>query len=302
LPRVSVIIPVYNGAATIERVLDSVFEQTFDDFEIVVVDDGSTDETAVILERFSSRIAIVRQPNKGFCAARNAAIAKSTGEYLALLDADDFWAPTKLEKAIAILDKSPQVVLVYTDVLNQDTAGRDLGTSPVDAATAHSPTMDEMLSRLWPIMPSTVVMRRAAYEQCGRFAEGFSEDLDFWIRIREQGEFSYSPKKLTRFTVGPLYPKVLRRDSRGELFARSIRARYGDRASGVLQSYAQHKVRILRNTGLAELKKGNRAAARQCLIRSLSYDRTAFKTYLRIARTLLPMSIIRALDRSRDSR
>lgn len=302
MPRVSVIIPVYNGAATIERVLKSVFEQTFDDFEIVVVDDGSTDETAAILERFSSRIAIVRQPNKGFCAARNAAIAKSKGEYLALLDADDFWAPTKLEKAIAILDKSPQVVLVYTDVLNQDTAGRDLGTSPVDAATAHSPTMDEMLSRLWPIMPSTVVMRRAAYEQCGRFAEGFSEDLDFWIRIREQGEFSYSPEKLTRFMVGPLYPKVLRRDSRGELFVRSIRARYGDRASGVLQSYTQHKVRILRNTGLAELKKGNRAAARKCLIRSLSYDRTAFKTYLRIARTLLPMSVIRALDRSRDSR
>ncbi len=300
MPRVSVIIPVYNGAATIERVLNSVFEQTFDDFEIVVVDDGSTDETAAILERFGSRIAIVRQPNKGFCAARNAAIAKSKGEYLALLDADDFWAPTKLEKAIAILDKSPQVVLVYTDVLNQDAAGRDLGTSPVDAATAHAPTMDEMLSRLWPIMPSTVVMRRAAYEQCGRFAEGFSEDLDFWIRIREQGEFSYIPEKLTRFTVGPLYPKVLRRDSRGELFVRSIRDRYGDRASGVLKSYTQHKVRILRNTGLAELKKGNRVAARKCLIRSLSYDRTAFKTYLRIARTLLPMSIVRALDRSRD--
>ncbi len=302
MPRVSVIIPVYNGAVTIERVLNSVFEQTFDDFEIVVVDDGSTDETAAILERFGSRIAIVRQPNKGFCAARNTAIAKSQGEYLALLDADDFWAPTKLEKAIAILDRSPQIVLVYTDVLNQDTVGRDLGTSPVDGATAHSPTMDEMLTRLWPIMPSTVVMRRAAYEQCGRFAEGFSEDLDFWIRIREQGEFSYIPEKLTRFTVGPLYPKVLRRDSRGELFVRSIRARYGDRASGVLQSYTQHKVRILRNTGLAELKKGNRAAARQCLIRSLSYDRTAFKTYLRIARTLLPMSIIRALDRSHDSR
>ena len=67
-----------------------------------------------------------------------------------------------------------------------------------------------MLSRLWPIMPSTVVMRRAAYEECGCFAEGFSEDLDFWIRIREQGEFSYLPKKLTRFTMGPLYPKVLR--------------------------------------------------------------------------------------------
>ena len=297
-PRVSVIIPVYNGAATISAVVQSVFEQTFTDYEIIVVDDGSTDATASILDGFGSRVAVIRQPNKGFCAARNAAIAKSKGVYLALLDADDFWAPAKLEKSMAILDNSPQIVLVYTDVSNQDTAGRDLGTSPVDAATAHAPTLDEMLSRLWPIMPSTVVMRRAAYESCGRFAEGFSEDLDFWIRIREQGEFSYLPEKLTRFTVGPLYPKVLRRDNRGELFAQSIRSRYGDRASGVLLSYTQHKVRILRNAGLAELRKGNRAAARKCLIRSLSYDPTAFKTYLRIARTLLPMSMIRALDRS----
>ena len=301
-PRVSVIIPVYNGAATISHVLQSIFDQTFTDYEVVVVDDGSTDETASILEQFGSRIVVIRQPNQGFCAARNAGIAKSSAEYLALLDADDFWLPTKLEKSIAILDKSPQVALVYTDVSNCDTAGRDLGTSPVDAHTAHPPTLDEMLSRLWPIMPSTVVMRRAAYEKCGRFAEGFSEDLDFWIRIREQGEFSYLPEKLTRFTMGPLYPKVLRRDSRGELFVRSIRSRYGDRASGVLRSYTQHKVRILRNTGLAELRKGNRAAARKCLIRSLTYDRTAFKTYLRIARTLLPMSIILALDRSRDRR
>jgi len=301
-PRVSVVIPVYNGEHTVAAAINSVLEQTFQDFEVMVVDDGSTDATVSIAERLGSRIAIIRQSNHGFCAARNAGIAKSTGEYLALLDADDFWAPTKLEKSIAVLDNSPQVVLVYTDVSNHDPAGHDLGTSPVDAETAHAPTLDEMLSRLWPIMPSTVVMRRAAYERCGRFAEGFSEDLDFWIRIREQGEFSYLPEKLTRFTVGPLYPKVLRRDSRGELFLRSIQSRYGARASGDLQSYTQHKVRILRNTGLAELKKGNRTAARKCLIRSLSYDRTAFKTYLRIARTLLPMRIIRALDRSRDTR
>jgi len=299
---VSVVIPVYNGEQTVAAAIDSVLAQTFRDFEIIVVDDGSTDATASILQRFGSRITIVRQSNVGFCGARNAGIARSRGEYIALLDADDTWTPDKLEKSIAMLDGAPQVVLIYTDVVNQDIAGRDLGTSPIDASTAHAPTLDEMLSRLWPIMPSTVVMRRAAYEKCGRFIEGFSEDMDFWIRIREQGEFRYLPEKLTRFTVGPLYPKVLRRDNRGELFLRAIRSRYGNRADGVIQSYTQHKVRILRNTGLAELKKGNRAAARKCLMRSLAYDHTAFKTYLRIARTLLPMSIIRALDNSPDNR
>jgi glycosyltransferase involved in cell wall biosynthesis len=301
-PRVSVIIPVYNGAETIGATVESALAQTFRDFEVIVVDDGSTDATPSILERFTSRITILKQPNAGFCAARNAGIARSKSNCVALLDADDLWMPSKLEKSLAVLDRSPQIALVYTDVINQDAAGRDLGTSPIEAVTAHAPTLDEMLNRLWPIMPSTVVMRRDSYEKCGRFAEGFSEDLDFWIRIREQGEFAYIPEKLTRFTVGPLYPKVLRRDNRGELFPRAMRERYGQRASGVIRSYTRHKMRILRNTGLAELKKGNRAGARQCLVRSLSYDRTAFKTYLRIARTFLPMGVIRALDRSRDSR
>ena len=299
---VSVVIPVYNGAETIAAAIESVLAQTFRDYEVIVVDDGSSDATPSILDRFASKITVIKEANRGFCGARNAGIAQSHGELIALLDADDTWTSDKLEKSVAMLDAAPQVVLVYTDVVNQDAAGRDLGTSPIDASTAHAPSFDEMLNRLWPIMPSTVVMRRDAYETCGRFVEGFSEDLDFWIRIREQGEFSYIAEKLTRFTVGPLYPKILRRDNRGELFIRAMRTRYGHRADGVIRSYTRHKVRILRNTGLVELRKGNRAGARQCLLRSLSYDRTAFKTYLRIARTLLPMSIIRALDRQRDNR
>ena len=299
---VSVVIPVYNGAETIAAAIESVLAQTFHDYEAIVVDDGSTDATHNILDGFGSKITIIKETNKGFCGARNAGIARARGEYIALLDADDVWTSDKLEKSVAALESSRQVVLVYTDVLNQDTAGRDLGTSPIDTSTAHAPTLDEMLNRLWPIMPSTVVMRRDAYEECGRFVDGFSEDMDFWIRIREQGEFRYIPEKLTRFTVGPLYPKVLRRDNRGELFIRAMRARYGRRAEGVIRSYTQHKVRILRNTGLVELRKGNRAGARKCLMRSLSYDRTAFKTYLRIARTLLPTSLIRALDRNSGNR
>src|SRR6266436_7951858 len=97
LPRVSVIIPVYNGAATIERALKSVFEQTFTDFEIVVVDDGSTDDTPSLLAKFEDRITIVRQRNKGLPGARNAGVAASRGVLLALIDHDDQWLPRKLE-------------------------------------------------------------------------------------------------------------------------------------------------------------------------------------------------------------
>jgi glycosyltransferase involved in cell wall biosynthesis len=285
------VIPVFNGQQTIAGVVESVLAQTLPTSEIIVVDDGSTDETASILNQFVEQITVVRQENRGFCTARNSGIDKSSGEYIALLDSDDFWIRTKLEKSMRRFEENPASVLVYTDVANIDVEGRELGTSPVNSETAHAPSMDEMLNDLWPIMPSTVVMRRDAYEESGRFADGFSEDLDFWIRIRERGEFSYIPEKLTRFTVGPLYPKVLRRDNRAELFLEAISRRYGPRADGVLRSFRKHKKRILRNAGLAELKKGNRSAARRCLVRSLHYDPMAFKTYLRIARTFLPKRV-----------
>ncbi len=92
--------------------------------------------------------------------------------------------------------------------------------SPVGADTAHAPSMDEMLERMWPIMPSTVVMRRAAFDRAGGFSPSFGQDLDFWPRIREQGSFIYLPDRLVRFTFGPLYPKVLDRDGPKE-FVRS---------------------------------------------------------------------------------
>ena len=92
-PRVSIIIPVYNGAATIDRALASVFAQTFTDHEIVICDDGSTDDTSAVLARYGDKVRVVRQPNRGLPAARNAAVAASRGELLALIDHDDEWLP-----------------------------------------------------------------------------------------------------------------------------------------------------------------------------------------------------------------
>src|SRR6266481_6851179 len=102
-PSVSVIVPVYNGAATIDRALKSVFDQTFTDFEIVICDDGSTDDTPAVLAGFGDRIRVIRQSNRGFPAARNAAIAASRGELIALIDHDDEWLPRKLELNVAAL-------------------------------------------------------------------------------------------------------------------------------------------------------------------------------------------------------
>jgi glycosyltransferase involved in cell wall biosynthesis len=294
-PRVSVVIPIYNGAATIARALASVFDQTFTDFEIVVVDDGSTDETPAVLAGFGDRIKVIRQANRRFPAARNAGVAASRGELIALIDHDDQWLPRKLEVSVAALQNDPGASLVYTEVIVVNEAGEESRASPTAPGTAHAPSMDEMLTRLWPIMPSTVVMRRTAFDRAGGFSESLGEDLDFWPRIREQGTFVYLPDRLVRFTFGQLYPKVLNRDVGPSGFVDLIRARYGSRADGLVNDFMQHRVRMISNAGVIEMSRGNMAGARRCFMKALSYDRFHMKIYLRIARTYLPKRVARAL-------
>src|ERR1700722_2085894 len=294
-PLVSVVIPVYNGAATIGRALNSVFDQTFTDYEVVICDDGSTDNTPSVLAGFGDRIRVSRQANRGFPAARNAAIAASRSELIALIDHDDEWFPRKLELSVAALQSSPAAVLVYSDLVVVNEAGEASRPSPVTPDTAHAPTMDEILGRLWPIMPSTVVMRRDAFERTGGVGESLGQDLDFWPLIREQGSFVYLPDRLVRFTFGQLYPKVLKRDFGPEGFVDLIRSRYGARADGLVKNFIRHRVRMIANAGVIAMSRGNMAGARQCFIRVLKYDPLHVKTYMRIVRTYLPAPIRRAL-------
>jgi glycosyltransferase involved in cell wall biosynthesis len=300
-PRVSVILPVYNGATSIERALRSVFDQTFTDFEIVVVDDGSTDDTPTVLANFAARIRqdrirIIRQSNRGFPGARNAGVAAAHGEFLALIDHDDQWAPQKLDLNVASLYNDPGAALVYSDLVVVNESDEESRTSPIGSGTAHAPTMDEMLARMWPIMPSTVVMRRAAFDRAGGFGESLHEDLDFWLLMREQGNFVYLPEKLIRFTFGQLYPKVLNRDIGPKPIVDLIRSRYGSRADGWVKDFLQHRIRMIANAGVIEMSRGNLPAARRCFLRVLRYDRFHLKSYLRIARTYLPTRIARALS------
>ena len=296
-PLVSVIIPIYNGAQTIEHALKSVFAQTLTDFEIVVVDDGSTDDTPSVLARFGDRIRVIRQSNRGLPGARNAAVAAARGEMLALIDHDDQWLPRKLELTVAALQNDPGASLVYSDMVVVNDAGEESRASPIGSDTSHAPTMDEMLTRIWPITPSTVVMRRAAFDRAGGFCESLisAEDIHFWLLMREQGNFIYIPEKLVRFTFGQLYPKVLNRDIGPEAIVSLIRTRYGSRGDRLVANFIRHRVRMIANAGVVEMSRGNLEGARRCFIRVLRYDPLHVKSYLRIARTYLPARIARAL-------
>jgi glycosyltransferase involved in cell wall biosynthesis len=310
MPKVSVVIPVYNGAATVGRAIRSVLAQTCQDFEIVAVDDGSTDDTPAVLAAFGDRVRVIHQQNRGLSAARNAGARAARGDYLAFLDDDDEWVPEKLARFVAALDADPGCVLAYSDVVLVDGDGNQNRNSPVKPDTAHAPTMDEMLSRVWPIIPSAVVMRRDAFERAGGFCESFlvsGEDFHFFLLAREQGYFCYLPERLTHFTFWRLYPKVLNRDADSARLIQLLRERYGARADGLIRSFIRHKVRMIANVGIEEMSRGNLEGARRCFVRVLRYDPLHMKSYFRLVRTFMPARIAdafsgRAARRSRSGK
>jgi glycosyltransferase involved in cell wall biosynthesis len=296
MAKVSVVIPAYNAATTIRRALESIFAQTFTDYEIVVVDDGSTDQTGAIVRQYGDRVLLVEQPNRGQATARNNGVRHSSGEFLAFLDADDQWLPRRLEMTVAALLADPDAALVYSDTIVVNEAGEQVPRSLIGPECAHAPTMDEMLTRIWPILPSTVLMRRAAFDRTGGFCEQLRgpEDIHFSLLAREQGHFIYLPDRLALYTFDQLYPKVLNRVGPAAMVD-LIRTRYGSRGEPFVNEFIRHRVRMIANAGVIEMSKGNMQGARQCFIRVLQYDRLHVKSYLRIARTFLPAPMRRAL-------
>ena len=138
-PRVSVIIPAYNAGRTIDAALQSVFAQTFRSFEIIVVDDGSTDDTADRVEAWGSRVMLHRQKNAGPAAARNRAIASARGEFLAFLDADDVWLPTKLARQVSYFERYPETGLLHGDAATTAATLPTLFETPEQASGVMAP-------------------------------------------------------------------------------------------------------------------------------------------------------------------
>jgi glycosyltransferase involved in cell wall biosynthesis len=186
-PRVSVVIPTYNSAAMVEEAIESVLAQTYRDFEIVVIDDGSTDNTEHVVKRFAGRIHYFKQKNEGVSAARNAGIKKSRGQYIAFLDSDDLWLPEKLAEEIPLLDADPQLGLVYCDwaVVSGDAL---LQASYLKGLGASSGYVFDDLIQSGFILTSGVVVRRACLDNVGDFDKSLAiaQDYDLWLRVSYQ--------------------------------------------------------------------------------------------------------------------
>ncbi len=199
-PRVSVIIPTYNSAATLSRAITSVLLQNWLNLEIVVVDDGSTDDTVDKVQPYIPRIKYLRQANAGTALARNRGVDNSEGEYIAFLDADDEWLPGKLNQQIAALECDPAMALSSTGALVVDSTN-----TVVDIISAsHQGDAFRHMLRWNLVVCSSVVLRRSAWLESGLRFEGSHssmEDYSMWLGLAARCRFSISPNLLVRYHV-----------------------------------------------------------------------------------------------------
>ncbi|TBR17711.1 glycosyltransferase [bacterium] len=207
MPKVSVNVCCWNSAGTLDETLSSVWAQTYGDYEVVAVDDGSTDATPDILERHRKAgrpLVVHRQANAGLGAARNKAQSLSRGELLAILDHDDVWERDKLERQVPLF-ADPAVAFVGSDATYIDAAGRSLGRYSDRAPLRRGDVLRELT--LYNFVPcAAAVMRRSAVEKAGGwFKPDFriAEEYELFLRLAGTGAFDYVPAPLVRIRVIP---------------------------------------------------------------------------------------------------
>lgn len=292
--KVSVIVPAYNVQNYIEEALISLQQQTFANFEALVVDDGSTDETAEIVKRFcvqDSRFKLLQKPNGGLSSARNHGMKHASTDYIALLDADDRYEPDKLAAHVKVLDTHPEVGVVYS----ASKAIRDDGEATfmqLSGKPIYADPLKSLLCKNFVGHGSNAVFRRCIVAQVGFFDETLrsSEDVDYWIRIATLGcwTFHRDPRPLACYRVRPsgLSFNVTQMQRCNEQVLESAYQRSPERVKAILPTAYAYLYRYLARLALTG---GDIAEARQMIRRALKQNAFIF---LRDGRSLLTLCAV----------
>lgn len=292
MPRVTVLIPTYNAAAYLTETLESVCTQTFRDVELLIVDDGSRDDTLAMARRFESRITlrIIEQANAGPAAARNNGIRQAQGEYVAFIDSDDLMMPHRLASQVALFDADPALGLVHTDLMTFDDRGVIHATRRAFSNPCGGAVLDKLLIDNF-ITTSTVMAPRAKLLEVGLFDEArrISEDFDLWLRMAERWNVGYVDESVVKYRrrPGSLSEDKLRTGMAAldvvETWWRNHADYARDHRSLQRQSLAKH----LEVAGSAAVAQGRTAAGLKCLARALALAPTHGGTWKWIVKALL---------------
>ena len=191
MTKVSVIIPAYNAMTYLPKTVESVLKQTFTDFEVIIVNDGSSDGIEQWVDTITdNRVKLVSQKNQGAAAARNTGIADAKGAYIAFIDSDDLWEPTKLKKQVYCLDNNPDVGLVYAWTSSIDKNGNNRGK--IFANNSEGYVWEKLIEENIVMSGSAAMVRRDCFEKFGVFDDNlrFAEDREMWIRIASNYSFA----------------------------------------------------------------------------------------------------------------
>jgi glycosyltransferase involved in cell wall biosynthesis len=302
-PLVSVVVPFYNGAKFLRAALDSVLAQTYEQVQLVAVDDGSTDSSPDILASYGSRLVTIRQSNAGVAEARNAGIRASQGELIAFLDQDDWWLPEKVEKQVALFRADARVGLVHTGVLQySENAGAFVDpVYPTEGSSRLQGDCYEQLLLGNAIFNSSAMIRRSVLDRSGMFdpviAGNTVQDYDLWLRISRHASLGYVPEALTALRLHGEQGTWNRRAMLGDelrLLERTLGQR-GLRASSAMRTRV---AQLLDELGVAHLDASVPVQARACFARALML-RWSRRVALLYAVCFLPSSGIEWMRRQR---
>lgn len=209
MPTVDIIMPAYNAAKYLPAAIESVMAQTYEDWRILLVDDGSTDKTEELIEpirqQLGPRLKYIKQENRGLPAARNAAIHHSSAEFLALLDADDVWLPNRLSDSLDCFKDHPSVGLTYGLITRIDADGNILQTFPGNPKHAAGKIAPYIYMRKVELPCPTITFRKKCMDEVGLFDESMraTEDRDLWLRIALRHDIGVVPNVIAYYRTSP---------------------------------------------------------------------------------------------------